>query len=82
MPNLYIRVVNCDFESRDDGARYDSVDTAMTAGVQAALRIAADEMVAGKANVAVEIRVEGEEGTAVSRSVVALSVSPLLVAAS
>lgn len=79
MPQFYIHAVDGEYDSRDDGADYDDPDQALTAGVRSALRIAADEIGDGRMATAVEISIEREDGSAVCRSVLALSVSPLLI---
>jgi len=80
MPILFIHATNSTFDSRDNGDEYDRPEAAMTVGIQSALGIAVDEMQDGRASSAVEIRIELEDGTAVLRSVVAVSVSPLQTA--
>lgn len=81
MPYLFTRTLDGVFDSRDDGADYDSSNQALSAGVRSAIRIAADEIGDGRMATAVEISIEREDGGAVCRSVLALSVSPLLVSA-
>ena len=79
MPQFFIKAVNYEFASRDDGADYDTPDLAMAAGVRSALQIASDEVIEGRPSAAVEINIEREDGATVRRSVLSLSVSPLLV---
>lgn len=78
MPTLFIHAVNAAFQSRDDGADYDHPENALEIGIRAAVTMASDEVLAGERSAAVEVRVEREDGTPVLRSVVAVSVSPLL----
>ena len=78
MPLLFIHATNSMFESRDEGAEYDLPEVAMALGVRSAITILADEIHQGERNAAVEISIEAEDGTQVLRSVVAVSVSPLI----
>jgi len=80
MPHFYIRTVNCDFVSRDQGADYARAEDALAIGVESAVSIGADEVIGGARSAAVEVRVEGSDGKAILRSVVAVSVSPLSIA--
>ena len=79
MPQFFIHAIDGEYNSRDDGAYYDNSEQALSAGVRSAIRIAADAIGSGRTATAVEISVEHEDGSAVCRSVLALSVSPLLV---
>lgn len=78
MPLLYIRTVNSDFVSRDDGADYARPEDALAAGVHSAALIGVDEIAGGKPSTAVEVRVEGSDGAVLLRSMVAVSVSALM----
>ena len=78
MPRLFIHVLNARFESRDDGADYDNAEEAMAAGVRSALGIIGDEIDGGQPNAAVDVCIQQEDGTALLRSVVVLSVAPLM----
>ena len=78
MPKLVIHVLNSAFHSRDDGADYDRAEDALDAGVRSALGIITDEINGGRQSAAVDVCIEREDGTFALRSVVALSVSPLL----
>ncbi len=78
MPTLFIHVQNAQFLSRDEGAEYDRPETALAVGVRGAVAMIADEINQGERSAAVEISVEQADGTQVLRSVVALSVSPLM----
>ena len=78
MPTLFIHAVNSELQSRDEGAHYDGPESALEVGIRAAITMVGDEVLAGKRSSAVEVRIEHEDGTPVLRSVVAVSVSPLL----
>jgi hypothetical protein len=79
MTKFFIRAINSEFISRDEGDEYDRPETALAAGVQSAITIAVDEIKAGKSNTGLEVRVELEDGSAVLRSVIAMSVSQLML---
>ena len=78
MPTLFIHAVNAEYQSRDEGANYDRPESALEIGIRAAVTMAGDEVLGGKRSSAVEVRIEREDGTPVLRSMVAVSVSPLL----
>lgn len=78
MPLLFIRATNSEFHSRDDGAEYDRPETALALGVQSAVAIAADEIDKGHCSAAIEVVVERDNGSPVLRSVVSISVAPLM----
>ena len=78
MSMLFIRALNADFEIRDEGARYESAEAALALGIQSGISLAADEIHRGIATAAVEISVEQDDGIAILRSVVSISVAPLL----
>ena len=78
MSLLFIHLVNSKFESRDDGEEYGRPEAALQAGIRGALGVAADEVLAGRPNSAVELIVEQKDGTPVFRSLVTIAVSPLL----
>ena len=78
MPRLFIHVRNSEYRSRDDGGEYDSADVALTVGIQSAVVIAGDEIGRGRRSAAVEVSIEGEDGTQMLSTVVAISVSPLM----
>ena len=78
MPLLFIHATNAEFDARDEGSEYDNPEAALEAGVRGALALATDEIVCGARNVAVEISVEQEDGTSMLRSVVTVTVSPLM----
>lgn len=81
MSFLFLHAINAEFRSRDDGAEYSSPEHALAAGVRDAAALAVDEIYKGKANVAVEMRVEQPDGTPLLRSVVSIVVAPLLLPA-
>lgn len=78
MPHLFIHAVNSEFFSRDSGADYARPEDALALGIQSAAAMAVDEFNSGKASTAIEVRVEEEDGTTLLRSVVSLSVAPLM----
>lgn len=80
MPHYFIRALNADFTSRDAGSDYDQPGQALDKGVEAAVAIAADEVLRGQSNASVEVTIELADGAPVLRSVVTLSVSPLMPA--
>ena len=80
MTQLFIRVTNGKFHSRDEGDEYDNPAAALAFGVQSAVSIAAEEVVRGQCNAAVMISIEREDGAQVLCSVVAVSASPLMAA--
>ncbi len=78
MQTLFIHARNSTFLSRDEGAEYDRPEAALRMGIQGAVAMIADEIDRGERSAAVEISVEQADGTQLLRSVVAVSVSPLL----
>ena len=81
MPQFFIQATNSKFRSRDEGAEYDHPDAAMALGIRSAIALIADEVNRGERSAAVEISIEGVNGIQVLRSVVAVSVSPMILAA-
>ena len=81
MQQLFIHATNGQFQSHDEGAEYDRPEAALALGVRSAIAIIADEINGGERSAAVEVSIEGEDGTQLLRSVVAVSVSPLVHAA-
>ena len=79
MPQLFIRTINADFDSRDEGASYDEPAAALRRAVQGGISIAGEEIARGRITSAIEVRIEQEDGVPVLRSVVAVSVSPLML---
>ncbi len=80
MPQFFIQATNSEFRSRDDGAEYDHPDVAMASGIRSAIAFIADEVNRGRRSAAVEISIEGPNGVQVLRSVVAVSVSSMILA--
>ena len=81
MPRLFIHVRNSAYRSRDEGGEYVTAEAALAAGVRSATTIAADEIGRGQRSTAIEVNIEEADGTCLLTSVVAISVSPLMVAA-
>ena len=81
MPFLFIRTCNSDFSTIDEGAEYGSNEDALAMGVQSAVAIATDEIHRGEKTAAVDVCIEDQSGKAVLRTVIAISVSPLMIAA-
>ncbi len=79
MPNYSIRTTNSVFVADDDDAIFDRPHDALASGVHSAIQLTGDAIAAGKRCSAVEVCVCGEDGATLLRSVVALSVSPLLI---
>ncbi|WP_237482858.1 DUF6894 family protein [Lichenibacterium dinghuense] len=80
MPLFSIQLRNSEFYARDDEAEHDSAEAALAAGVYSAMRMATDEIARGCRNAAIEVIVEQDDGAPLLNSVVAISVSPLIVA--
>ena len=78
MTLLFIHAVNAEYQSRDNGSEYTKPEDALAAGVRSAAILVADEVGKGLASAAVEIRIEQEDGTTILRSIVSLSVAPVL----
>ncbi len=78
MPNLFIHVVNSEYASRDDGDDYTRPEDALAVGIRSATALVLDEINKGSANAAVEVRIEREDGFPLLRSLVSLSVTPVL----
>ena len=79
MPFLFIHVRNSDYCARDDGAEFDTPEAALALGVQGALAMASNEIGQGRHSTAIMVNVEQEDGTRLFTSVVAISVSSLMV---
>ena len=79
MTRLLIHATNSAFYACDDGAEYDRPEDALASGVRSAVALMADEINQGERSAAVEITVSLEDGTQMLRSIVALSVSPLML---
>ena len=78
MALLFIHARNSQFHSCDEGAEYDRPETALALAVQSAMALITDEVGRGERSAAVEVSIEGKDGKQLLRSVVAVSVSPLL----
>lgn len=78
MPLLFIHATNSEFRACDDGAEYDRPEDALASGVRGAVALLADEINRGERSAAVEISVKHQDGTQILRSIVAVSVSPLI----
>jgi hypothetical protein len=78
MALLFIHAINAEYQSCDAGAEYGRPEDALAAGVRSAAILVADEIGKGLAAASVEVRVEQADGTPMLRSVVSLSVTPLL----
>ena len=81
MSLLFIHARNSQFHSCDEGAEYERPEVALAMAVQSAVALIADEVTRGERSAAVEISIEDEDGTQLLRSVVAVSVSPLMTIA-
>lgn len=81
MPLLFIQARNSDFWVRDDGYEHASPEAALAKGIQSAVAMAADEIGRGRRSAAVEVIIEQGDGVRLLSSVVAISVSPLVLAA-
>ena len=79
MSLLFIHTQNSRFHGRDDGAEYDQPEMALAVGVRGAVALIADEVNQGQTSAAVEISIEQADGTQLLRSVVAVSVSQLMI---
>lgn len=79
MPFLYIRTCNSEFSARDDGADYESSEAALAHGIQSAIEIITDEVQRGGRTAAVDLSIEDQNGQAMLRSVVAISIAPMMI---
>ena len=79
MPLLFIQVTNSEFRSCDEGADYIRPEDALASGVRGAVALLADEINRGERSAAVELSVQHADGTQILRSIVAVSVSPLIL---
>ncbi len=80
MSLYFIQLRNSAYRARDDGAEHDSAEAALAAGVHSAMRMATDEIDTGRSSSAIEVTIELSDGTRVLNSVVAVSVSPMMIA--
>ena len=79
MAVLFIHARNSTFHSCDEGNDYAAPEDALAFGVRSAVALVAEEIDRGERNAAVEISVVSSRGRQLLRSVVAISVSPLIV---
>lgn len=80
MPIFFIQLRDSKYYSRDDGTEHHSAEAALAVGVESAMRLASDEIASGCRSAALEITVERDDGKRLLHSVVALSVSPMIMA--
>ena len=80
MSLFFTQLRNSKYYARDDGTEHDSAEAALAAGVHSAMRLATDEIVGGCRSAAIEITVERNDGKRLLHSVVAISVSPMIMA--
>lgn len=80
VPLFSIQLRNSAYYARDDAAEHDSAEAALAAGVHSAMRMLTDEIVGGCRNAAIDVVIERDDGTRLLNSVVAISVSSLIVA--
>ena len=78
MALLFIHATNSEFRASDEGAEYEKPADALAVGVRGAVAMLAAEIEQGRRSAAIEISVALTDGTPMLRSVVSLSVSPLL----
>jgi hypothetical protein len=78
MSALFIHVHNSKCHSRDEGGEYESPQAALAIGVRGAIAILSEEIIEGEISSAAEVSVRSANGLQILRSVVALSISPLL----
>lgn len=79
MPFLYIRTCDADVSSLDEGADYAHGEDALEHGVRGGMEIACEEIHRGKRSAAVDVCIEDPTGQTLLRTMIAVSVSPLLV---
>lgn len=80
MSLFFTQLRDSEYYARDDGAEHDSAEAALAAGVHSAMRIATDEIATGCRSAAIEVTIERNDGTCLLNSVVAISVSPMIMA--
>jgi hypothetical protein len=78
MSLLFIHVENSEFHSRDGGAEYETPEIALALGVRSAVAMLSEEINRGGRGAAIEISIRQENGIRILRSVVAISVFPLI----
>lgn len=76
MAVYFIRAIGSDFDAADDGIDYANAAEAERAAIKAAIDLAAEEINDDRRSSIIEARVE-EDGEAIGRYVIALSVEPL-----
>ncbi len=82
MPLFHVRTCNFEFEAIDEeGSRFEQAEDALKSGIDSAMAVASDEIREGQRSAAVDVCVEDAEGEQLLHSVVAMSVSPLMVKA-
>ena len=79
MPLLFINIRNSKFHSCDDGNQYNNPEDALVVGLQNAAALLADEVNRGECSAAIEISVEQKDGVRVLCSVMAISVSSMMI---
>ena len=80
MSLFFTQLRNSKYYARDDGTEHDTAEAALAAGVHSAMRLASDEIASGCRSAAIEITVERNDGKRLLHSVVAISVSPMIIA--
>ncbi len=80
MSLFFTQLRNSKYYARDDGTEHDTAEAALAAGVHSAMRLASDEIASGCSSAAIEITVERNDGKRLLHSVVAISVSPMIMA--
>ena len=79
MSLFFTQLRNSEYYARDDGSEHDSAEAALAAGVHSAMRMATDEVADGRCSAAIEITIEQNDGTRLLSSVVAISVSSMVI---
>ena len=76
---MKIQTTNSSFISSDGGSDYADLEQAKTAAVEGSLRIASDEIHAGKTACSVEVILRDLDGRQHHRMAIAVSVAPLFI---
>jgi hypothetical protein len=79
MKHFRVRTLNSQFQTEAEFENFGTVEEVMAEGIKGAMAIAADEINGGSNSVSVEVIVEGEAGRSLLRSVLSVSVAPLLI---
>jgi len=79
MPTFTIHTINNTYATELEMSDQPHAEAAHAAGIRGALMIARDEVHAGKTAVAVEVIVEDHDARPVRRSVVSVSIAPLML---